>query len=326
MSSERPLPGGAAPRAATLLVAGLAALLLTGCSPERDRASLFGPTEVGTPVVDALLVVGRPLPTILLSRTRAPDAVYDPAEAALRGAAVRVVMARTDTVRYQEAFGGGYRPRPAPDVPVPEVRPRTRYDLLVTTAAGERITATTTTPGPLTVREWVLLDGAGEVVQRRLRTFAELGYGVFDAPENQLVYAEGLLEARLAGPVGAGYQIALASLDLGSPLVADLPFLEEEDLEELGRVGSSPALELEDRVRLPWFGVIWQGAHILEVVVLDRNAYDLVRSSPSLSGGLGFGGSAGDGFERPLFRVEGGIGLFGAAARDSVGFSVRPAE
>jgi hypothetical protein len=55
---------------------------------------------------------------------------------------------------------------------------------------------------------------------------------------------------------------------------------------------------------------------------LDRNWYDLVRSDPDEGGS--FGGLAGDEFERPLFHVEGGIGLFGSAAVDSVGFVVLP--
>ena len=37
-----------------------------------------------------------------------------------------------------------------------------------------------------------------------------------------------------------------------------------------------------------------------------------------------FGELAGDSFQRPLFRVQGGIGLFGSASVDSIGFVVLP--
>jgi hypothetical protein len=63
----------------------------------------------------------------------------------------------------------------------------------------------------------------------------------------------------------------------------------------------------------------------MRVLLLDRNAFDLVRTS-ALDGGFRLGGNAGDGFERPIFHVDGGIGLFGSAAMDSIGFTIRPAD
>ena len=36
----------------------------------------------------------------------------------------------------------------------------------------------------------------------------------------------------------------------------------------------------------------------------------------------GFGGNTGDNFEKPFFHIEGGIGLFGSAAMNEVGFTV----
>jgi hypothetical protein len=53
-----------------------------------------------------------------------------------------------------------------------------------------------------------------------------------------------------------------------------------------------------------------------------------VRSAPEISGAAGpvVGGNAGDGFERPIFHVEGGVGLFGSASVDSIGFVVLPQE
>ena len=199
------------------------------------------------------------------------------------------------------------------------------------TAAGERLTATTRTPARFAVDSWVLLDSAGQAVERTLATFAEAGDSVYVQPENQLVYAEGLLEARwrsggAANFAGAGYQLALFSLDLDSDYVVEPPFFDEEDFEDLGRMGSSPALvALEGEARLPWFGIYYEGRHLYKVYTLDLNWYDLVRSTPQAGGGLGFGGNAGDGTDRPIFHVEGGIGLFGSASVDSVGFTILPA-
>ena len=81
---------------------------------------------------------------------------------------------------------------------------------------------------------------------------------------------------------------------------------------------------LDGRVRLPWFGIYFEGRHHYKVYAVDRNWYDLVRTTPQTGGGLGFGGNAGDGVEPPIFHVEGGIGLFGSASVDSVGFFILP--
>jgi len=295
---------------------------LAACSPDRDESSLFAPGDVGVPVVDALLVVDAPLPEIRLSRTQPPDVPYSFTDAALGGAAVIVTVAGADTVRYREWWPGVYLPD-ADRV----VQPQTEYALAITIGEGERVTAVTTTPGRLRVAEWVLLDDAAQTELRTLRTFAEVGDGVYSAPENQLVYPRGILEGRLVAPEAPGYQLSVGSLDLDAPFVIDLPFLDDEDLAELQRSGSSPALAVEDdRVRLPWFSIYWEGRHVFRVLLLDRNAYDLVRTTPELAGGPGFGGNAGDGFERPLFRLEGAIGLFGSAAMDSIGFTVLPPE
>ena len=78
-------------------------------------------------------------------------------------------------------------------------------------------------------------------------------------------------------------------------------------------------------MRLPWFAIFFEGRYLIKVLALDTNTYDLVRSVPELAnGGPGFGGQAGDTFERPIFHLDGGIGLFGSAAVDSIGFTVLP--
>ena len=56
-----------------------------------------------------------------------------------------------------------------------------------------------------------------------------------------------------------------------------------------------------------------------------QNWFDYARTNADQQEqGGGAGGLAGDNFERPLFSVEGGLGLFGSASADSVGFVVVP--
>jgi hypothetical protein len=309
----------------------LAALLTvtTGCTPEREQGELFAPGDVGVLVVDTVLIVGRNHPTVKLSRTLAPDVPFTQEAAAVTGAEISIT-ANGRTVLY-----GAYPEKPGyygPLGPEAEIMPETEYLLEVATAQEERMTASTRTPARFAVDEWTLLDPSGNTEVRRLQTFAAAGDSVYFRPENQLAYAEGLLEARFApgGPgnfAADGYQVALFSIDMDSDYVIDPPFFEEEDFEDLARMGSSPALIAESgRVRLPWFSIYYQGRHLYKVYALDRNWYDLVRSTPQTDAGLGFGGNIGDTSDRPIFHVDGGIGLFGSAAVDSVGFFVLPGE
>jgi hypothetical protein len=210
------------------------------------------------------------------------------------------------------------------------VLPETEYVLEVILADGARIGARTTTPAPFNVTDWLQLDETTLETRARLRTFDELGDEVYDAPENQIVYLDGLLEARFpAPPEGGFYQVGILSLDEGSPFVIEGDFLDEEDYEDFSRAVSSPALEAADGfVRLPWLAIFFAGRHRITVHSVDRNWFDLVRSAPEISGAAGpvVGGNAGDGFERPIFHVEGGVGLFGSASVDSIGFVVLPQE
>lgn len=300
---------------------------VASCSTDREPGELFAPGEVNVLVVDAVLIVGEPFPPVLLSRTQAPDAAFDLDAARVSGASVSINGSDGSTQSYIERTPGVYWHR-STTLP-PEmilVRPSTTYRLEVRTAEGEFLTALTTTPAAFSVRDWLLLDEMGETVLRRLSTFSEHGDTLYARPENQLVYTRGLLEARFAREGYVGFQIGLSSIDRDSPFVIDPDFFEDEDFEDLQRNISSPAFDAEDgTVRLPWFAIFFEGRYVTRIFALDRNWYDLARSLPGLGGeGPGFGGQAGDDFDRPLFHVEGGIGLFGSAAVDSVGFTILP--
>jgi hypothetical protein len=296
-----------------------AALLVGACSPERDAGELFGPSEAGLLVVDAQLIVGEPLPDLFLRRTAAPGERYDAAAQAVLDARV-VVSGPTGEIGYSADPDSAGRYLPASD---DVVQPQTEYRLDVR-VGDEVVTARTTTPGILRLREVVLLDEANLQELRRLVLFGEAP-DVFAEDANGVVYLDGLLEKRIDPVAGAaGYQLSLFSLDEDSDFVIDADFLEEDDYEDFERQGASPALDAENgRVRLPWFAVAFAGRHVWHTYALDRNWYDLARTDPDVGGG-GFGELAGDSFQRPLFHVEGGIGLFGSAAVDSVGFVVRP--
>ena len=186
-------------------------------------------------------------------------------------------------------------------------------------------TSATTTPGRTQITRSVLLDESSQDVRRDLKTFLDGEDVIYTDPANQVNYLDGLLEARF-DPVGVkAYQVGIHSLDLDSERVLDVDWLDEDDYADLERNESSPPFEAKDgTLRLPWFAIYFGGRHLIKIYALDTNWFDFVRSSPDEMDGGGFGGLAGENFERPIFHVEGGIGLFGSASVDSIGFFVLP--
>lgn len=300
-------------------------LVLTGCTPERDDSDFFSPDAVDLLVIDAVLIVGEPLPNLRLSRSLAPDEPYTQAVAHEYGATIVIRDEQGRETPYTE-WVSERALYYYPDVSsVPVVQPSTIYDLRVVTERGEVLTAMTLTPQPLTVDRWVAIDPATNTEDRELKTFEDLGEDVYDAPENQIPYASVIIDAQVDETGTEGFQIALFSLDEDSPPVIDPPFFEEEDFLELERTVSSPLIIAEEGgIRLPWFVIYFEGRHKYKVFSVDLNWYDYLRSSRQDGGG--FGGNFGDGFETPIFHVDGGIGLFGSASVDSTGFSVLQAE
>ncbi|MCZ6636113.1 MAG: hypothetical protein O7G87_22170 [bacterium] len=292
---------------------------LLGCQAERDKASLFGPEEVGVLVIDAQLIVDKPLPALFVRETVGLGEVYRLGEAGVVDAEVVIEQdGQRFVYRADLSEPGRYIPPTGP----PQVLPQTTYRLTVR-SQGREARATTRTPGRLVMREtvWQSEDGS---VERRMKTFED--GEVYSAPENQIVYQDGLLVARFGALDAKGYQVAIESLDPNSKLVVESEFIDDEN--DVDRYGSSPPFEIADgNLPMPWFIVFFEGRHLIRFYAVDENWFDLIRSVPQFHGEDGAivpGGLAGDNFERPLFHVEGGIGLFGSASTDSLGFVVLP--
>ena len=272
-------------------------------------------------MVDAQLIVDAPLPSLYLSQTQAPGRAY--AITPVEGARI-TIKGNGQIFNYAEdtQSSGRY----LPPAPVASVAPATTYELAIVTADDRRLNAQTTTPGRLRVVELLLLDEETLNPLRRLKLFAELGDSVYQTPENQIIYQQGLIEAILEEQLDIpAYQLAVFNLEKDSPLLIDADFLNEGNLEEFERQGASPALAVRDgQARLPWFAVAFAGRHKFKIYAIDENWFDFIRTDPEESRGS-FGGLVGDQFQRPIFNIRGGIGLFASAAVDSVGFTVIPA-
>ena len=288
---------------------------------DRDPDELFGPSEDNLIVVDAILTVDAPLPPVILRRTVAPGRSYSAAATALEGATVSIHSGdavfnyRPDPVR-----AGYYLP---PD-DAPMVEPSRLYELLVNTEDALEVRAQTQTPARIRIDELRLLEDDLETELRRLRLFSEVGDAVYQAAGNQLEYDKGVLAAQFQDDgTATSYQVRVANLEYESPLLFGDEWIEDLEDFELERVETSPLLSLESgELYLPWDGIYYAGRHKIKLFAVDQNWFDLVRTD-NVDAERG-SGEAGQSFQRPLFHIENGIGLFASAAVDSFGFSVRP--
>ena len=296
-------------------------LCLTACAAERQPGDLFGSVEEGSAlVVDGILLVDQTLPELFVRRTLPPGQFYSRDAAGVLEAQVRVFQGG-QIFKYapDPATPGRYLPPSEP----PQVEPLTEYRLEVE-VEGKTVRASTTTPERVRVRQAVLLDEDTQEIMRTLKSFAEMGDEVYTAPENQLTHLEGIIELHLE-KVGEAYQAALFALEEDAQLLdEDFPDIYDRDPDDLLANQSPPFAASDGIVRWPWFAVVYTGRSLIKVYAVDHNWFEYARSSPEQQEQGGFGGQAGDYFERPFFQVEGGIGLFGSASVDSVGFAVLP--
>ncbi len=307
-------------------VIGALLVSLWGCSTERSAGDLISPDDVGVIVVDATLIVGNLLPPVIVRRTVTPETPYNDESARVHGAIVTLSAEATASdsafsIQYPEQDPGEYWGGPRP-----VVSPDRDYHLRVEVPDGRVVTASTHTPQSLQIDGWLLLDESSLAVRDTLISF-DTGLPPDSIyRRNTLTYQDGLLEARFQRVRCAGYQVGLKSLDEDSPLVIDADFLSDEDIANLTRDPVSPPFEAANgTVRLPWFAIFFEGRYRVRIFAVDRNWYDLIRTLPALGGdNSGFGGNAGDRFEKPTFHVEGGIGLFGSASMGEIGFNIEP--
>lgn len=281
---------------AVLAFAALAGLAVhPGCTGERDPATLFGPSERSTVVVDAVLYVDRTLPEITVTRTRAANIAFTEETVSVNDAEVTVTQGLAE-YRYESA---GRLGRYLPPSGSPEVRPGTEYRLRVS-ALGREVRGVTKTPGRMVIEEIAILEGDTMELLHRLDPDTADG--------NEVMFRQGLIEVRFDPLDVAAYQVVV--------------------LENGVAEGGSPPLEARDgRLSLPWFALGSSGEHVVEVYALDRNLFDFLRSvEASGENAFGFGSLAGDTFERPVFNLDGGIGVFGSASLDSFGFVVLPED
>ena len=212
------------------LMLSVFSLLLISCAAERDPGSLFGPAEQGTLVVDATLIVDRPMPPIFIRQTIAPNVVYTQNAAAVNTAEVIITQGASEYKYLPDPVCslGRYLPPVAP----PFILPETEYRILVR-FGGKEARAVTTTPKRFTIDQALMIDVKTLEPVRDLITFRDNPNTVFTAPVNQVPYLENLIETRFQPINVKAYQVGIINLETDSDFVISGDFLDDEDFETL---------------------------------------------------------------------------------------------
>jgi len=297
-------------RRPSVLLLLLAAGLL-GC----DTTAVQPDSQV---VVESYLQADTTFDTVRLTRTVGATNAFDPTATAVTEDEVEVVQIQrlngTDggvdtTYSYVETGTAGvYAPESPPGSPPPTVETNTTYRLRVERTDGPTITATTTVPGALDLRE--VKNTTTEMTAEYQNPNQKPAFIVDPPPspsDRQNVYfftvTSQLPQERLE--------------DNFTPLYGDGYDADEDSIESF-RVNDSGLLNQANfpkngdgtvTVDLPWVGVAFFGPNEVSINVVDDNYYDFIRSESAQDSAL-----PGE-FPGIIEHVENGTGIFGSYVR-----------
>jgi hypothetical protein len=266
-------------------------------------------------VVESYLVANRQLPQVRVSTTAEIDEVYTFEESAIQEAQVQVRLLDESGTAIEQIFNyigdksGIYQP-----VDAHKVLPTRSYQLYVNIpASASEITATTVVPDTFKVISNVLDTLIYQSTEQLEITLSESSY-----PGRQNIFIFNTISLN-------------PNLALLTPVYAD--FFQDDivELEELtntssGLLNAANFTVNEDEtitIRYPWIAVAFYGDNKLVATTVDDNVYDFVRSESVQLGGSTL--SPGE-IQNVITHVEGGLGIFGSLASDTIRTYIIPAR
>lgn len=264
-------------------------------------------------VVESYLIANGNLQQVRLSTTNPIDETYQFEDNAISGATVKIQRLNPDSsvadeYAYELQQPGIYTPVNNIIVEAAQL-----YRLHVTTENGDEISSTTYVPGNFeTINELepsYVYQGEQQV---------ELTTTPSSYITNRQTYFIFTINALDPTPNNL------------TPFYADQVDDDETDIEEYyvnssGIVNEGNFDQNSDgtiTLRLPWLAVAFYGTNNIVVNAIDDNLYDFIRSHDTQSGGSTL--SPGE-IQNIRYNVEGGIGIFGSMASDTIGtFIARP--
>ncbi|WP_103664420.1 DUF4249 family protein [Gracilimonas amylolytica] len=262
-------------------------------------------------VVESYLVANALLPEVRLSTTVPADAFYDFEEAAVNDANIEIQLLESGAESSVEQ-SWSYR-YDAPGIYVPEVDhnviPGRTYKLDITLpATSEKITSTTTVP-----EAFQIIGAVPDSIFYQATDQLEFTLSASSYPGRQNIYVFNAVSLR---PFSANLTPFYSELIAES----DEP---EQDLEELANNSSGIINESgfefnpdgSATVQYPWIGIAFFEDNLIVANTIDDNVYDFIRSQETQLGGSTL--SPGE-IQNIIYNIEGGIGVFGALASDTV--------
>lgn len=285
-----------------LLTACILMPALTGCDLYRQDSY----TEQY--VVDAWLVALEPMPEIRLSTTAPIDERFEKGERGVTDAQIIVRTGGQDgqpeqIIVYSHVENGVYQHT---DGTTHIVQPRQRYRLEITAGPdAQLITAQTVVPDTFRV----ISKNADSLPYQGTEQFRlELSPSAIPEQPAWYIFSTRTLDTENAEltPVYAGF-----GDDREDFYVVSSGIINEAGTQTNG----------EGIVELiyPWIGVAFFGPNRITASVIDRNAYDFIRSAQTQLGGSTQ--SPGE-IENLIYNINGGIGIFGSMAQVSVEVNV----
>jgi hypothetical protein len=280
-------------------------LILSSCDP-------YGQDEYEEYyIVESYLIANALLPQVRLSTTVPADAFYDFENAAISDADIQIQLLESGPESAIEQ-SWVYR-LDTPGIYLPEtdhnVIPGRTYKLDITLpVTSERITSTTTVPEAFEIIGEVQDSIVYQSTEQLEFTLSESSY-----PGRQNIY---VFNAVSLQPFSENLTPFYAELLSNS----DDP---EEDLEEFANNSSGIINESgfefnpdgSATVQYPWIGVAFYEDNLIVANTIDDNVYDFIRSQETQLGGSTL--SPGE-IQNVIYNIEGGIGVFGALASDTV--------
>ncbi len=265
-------------------------------------------------VVESYIVAGRNLQQVRLSTTGEAFEFYSFENTAVAGATVQINLLNSSgsgveqSFPYQMESSGIYTPAVNHTV-----LPSRTYQLLIDVPTGgtpDVISATAIVPG-----DFVTISGVQDTLVYQSSEQLEVTLSESSYPGRQNVYVFNTISL---DPVEENL----------TPLYLDfLDFEEEEDVEETLIDFSNTSSGLLNAgnftinndgsitVRYPWLAVAFFEENLIVATTVDDNLYDFIRSADVQFGGSTL--SPGE-IQNVITHVEGGIGIFGAMASDTI--------
>ncbi len=276
--------------------------LFIGCENTPTEVARYTPE----PVFSAYLYNGEPVEAVYLERIATFNPAYDPQNAGIRNASIRI-MGGGDTLNMVEdpGFHGRYIPE-ANQFLIP--RGRVNYRIEAMTPSNEFLWAETVVPDTFTDLDVYLMDVPGQ------------RYDVQDGDtltrEDPLMFWEWPATESAGGY--AGTIVALTDRDSLVPLDPDWDAATDSvKMEERQRANFTVMREDQRRISIAWIFFQWEGPTRIELQAVSKSYYDYLFSSFRIRQGMA---------DRPICNIHGGLGIFSGISRKSINVYMKRVE